>query len=150
MKTLIFKTSASYAPLVIRTVLGLIIFAHGIQKLFGWFGGFGFSGTMNFFTDVMHLPWIIGFLVIILESFGAIALIAGAATRIIAASYVILALGIVFTSHIQNGFYMNWIGSQAGEGYEFFLLWIGMAISLFITGAGIHSVDNKIPYDKPE
>lgn len=144
MNDRIFQTSNSYAPLVIRVVLGLVVFAHGAQKLFGWFGGYGFSGTMGFFTETVGLPWIIGFLVIILESFGAIALITGAVTRLIAACYIVLALGIVFTSHIQYGFFMNWFGNQQGEGYEFFLLWIAMAISLVITGSGRFSVDKHL------
>ncbi|CAN5330665.1 hypothetical protein BH23BAC2_BH23BAC2_00300 [soil metagenome] len=98
MKNKIFNTSESFAPLVIRIMLGIVVFPHGAQKLFGWFGGYGFSGTMGFFTDTMGLPWLIGFLVILLESIGAIALIAGLATRIMAVSYLLLALGIVFTT----------------------------------------------------
>ncbi|HKK11800.1 MAG TPA: DoxX family protein [Flavobacteriaceae bacterium] len=144
MKNKIFKTADSYAPLTIRFILGLVVFPHGAQKLFGWFGGYGFSGTMDFFMETMGLPWLIGFLVIILESFGAIALLAGMATRIIAGFYLVLALSIVFTSHIQHGFFMNWFGNQQGEGYEYFLLWIGMAVSLFLTGGGKYSLDKKL------
>jgi len=141
MKNKLFRTSESYTPLILRILLGLVVFPHGMQKLLGWFGGYGFSGTMGFFTETIGLPWIIGFLVVILESIGAISLIAGIGTRIIAFSYVILALGIIFTSHIQNGFFMNWFGAQAGEGYEYFILWIGMAIALFISGGGKYSID---------
>ncbi len=144
MKHKIVNTSTSFAPLAIRVMLGFAVFPHGAQKLLGWFGGYGFTGTMAFFTETMDLPWLIGFLVILLESFGALALISGFATRIIAASYLLLALGIVFTSHIQHGFFMNWFGNQQGEGYEYFILWIGMAISLIITGAGNYSVDRKL------
>ncbi|MEQ8904098.1 DoxX family protein [Ekhidna sp.] len=144
MKEKIFKTTDSYAPLAIRIMLGLVVFPHGAQKLLGWFGGYGFSGTMGFFTETVGLPWIVGFMVIILESFGAIALIAGVATRLVAANYILLALGIIFSSHIQNGFFMNWFGNQAGEGYEFFLLWIGMAVGLLITGSGAYSIDKHL------
>lgn len=144
MKNRIFNTSESFAPLAIRIMLGIVIFPHGAQKLFGWFGGYGFSGTMEFFTNTMGLPWLIGFLIILIESIGAIALIAGLATRIMAIFYSILALGIVFTSHIQYGFFMNWFGNQQGEGYEYFILWIGMALSLIITGAGKYSMDRKL------
>jgi len=143
MKNKILNTSESLAPLAIRVMLGIVVFPHGAQKLFGWFGGYGFSGTMGFFTDTMGLPWLIGFLVVLLESIGAIALIAGLATRIMAVSYLLLACGIVFTSHIQHGFFMNWFGNQQGEGYEYFILWIGMVISLVITGAGKYSIDGK-------
>ncbi len=141
MRRNIFNTTDSYAPLAIRLMLSIVIFPHGAQKLLGWFGGYGFSGTMTFFTDTMGLPWLIGFLVIVLESAGSIALIAGIATRIIASLYLILALGIVFRVHIHYGFFMNWFGNQQGEGFEYFLLWIGMAISLVLTGGGKYSMD---------
>ncbi len=144
MKSLIFKTTDSFAPLVLRLMLGIVIFPHGAQKLLGWFGGYGFSGTMNFFTEAIGLPWLMGFLVIILESIGSMALLAGIATRIIAASYLMLALGVIFTSHIQYGFFMNWFGNQQGEGYEYFLLWIGMAASLILTGGGRYSIDKAL------
>lgn len=137
----LFRTNESYTPLILRVLLGLVIFPHGAQKLLGWFGGYGFSGTMSFFTETVGLPWVMGFLVIILESIGAIALITGIGTRIIALSYVLLALGIIFTSHIQNGYFMNWFGTQTGEGYEYFILWIGMAVGLFISGGGKYSID---------
>ena len=148
MKGKIFKTSDSLAPLLIRIMLGLVVFPHGAQKLFGWFGGHGFSGTMHFMTEIKGLPWIIGFLVILLESFGAIALILGVATRIVAICYTFLALGIIFTSSIQNGFFMNWFGVLKGEGYEYFLLWIGMALSLVISGGGMFSVDRSLTREK--
>lgn len=144
MKEQLFKTTDSYAPFAIRITLGLVVFPHGAQKLFGWFGGYGFSGTMSFFTETVGLPWVIGLLVIILESIGAIAFILGAATRLMAACYIVLALGIIFTSHLQYGFFMNWFGNQQGEGYEFFLLWIGMAVSLVITGSGKYSIDKDL------
>ena len=144
MKEKIFNTSKSFAPLVTRVLLGLVVFPHGAQKLFGWFGGYGFAGTMTYLTNTIGLPSVIVFLVIILESFGALALIAGVATRVIAVNYVVLALGIVFTSHIHNGFFMNWFGNQHGEGYEYFLLWIGMATNLAITGGGSYSIDKNL------
>lgn len=88
MKKILY-TSDSWSPLVIRTLLGVVIFAHGAQKLFGWFGGYGFSNTMAFFTGVMGIPWILAFLVILLESVGALALVAGLCTRFLAfASFV--------------------------------------------------------------
>jgi putative oxidoreductase len=82
-----------------------------------------------------------GFTVIMLEFFGAIALILGICTRIIAFAYLILAIGIVFTSHIEHGFFIDWFGTQGGEGYEYFLLWIAMALALVLNGAGKFSLD---------
>lgn len=144
MKNKLFTTSESWTLIVLRVILGLVIFPHGAQKLLGWFGGYGFSGSMNYFTDTVGLPWMVGFLVIILEFFGAIALIAGIATRIIAVLYIAIAIGIIFTSSIQYGFFMNWFGNQAGEGYEYFLLWIGMAVTLLVNGGGKYSIDKLL------
>ncbi|PSR55284.1 hypothetical protein AHMF7605_18130 [Adhaeribacter arboris] len=140
----IFAADDSLAPLFLRIGLGLVVFAHGAQKLFGWFNGYGFTGTMKFFTETEGLPWILGFLVIILESIGALALVAGFATRFLAASLGFLALGIVLTTRIEFGFFMNWFNNQAGEGYEFFIFWIAMALSLFITGGGKYAADNLL------
>lgn len=144
MKTKIFQTKDSWSPLILRSLLGIVIFAHGAQKLFGWFGGYGFAGTMSFFTGTMGLPWILGFLVIILETVGSISLIVGLGTRISAISVTFLGTGIVLTSHIHNGFFMNWFGNQTGEGYEYFLFWIAMSISLVLTGGGKLSFDKEI------
>lgn len=141
----LFKTSNSIAPTVVRVMLGFVLLGHGAQKLLGWFGGYGFNGTMGYFTESVGLPWIIGFLVIVIEFFGSISLILGFATRIWSAAMVILFAGIVVTVHLPNGFFMNWFGNQKGEGYEFFLLAISMAVSLVISGAGRFSVDGQLP-----
>jgi len=137
----IFQTNESNATTIIRIVLGLILFPHGAQKMLGWFGGYGFDGTMGFLTGTAGLPWIMAFLVIAIEFFGAIALIVGFATRIVAVGIISLFAGIVFTSHLQNGFFMNWAGNLKGEGYEYHLLIIGMAIALLVSGAGKWSID---------
>lgn len=140
MKKLL-QTNENITATIIRIVLGLIIFPHGAQKLLGWFGGYGFNGTMNFLTGTAGLPWIIAFLVIAIEFFGALALILGFATRLVAVGIISLFTGIVLTSHLPNGFFMNWSGNLNGEGYEYHLLVIGMAIALLVSGAGKWSVD---------
>ena len=137
----IFQTNESNASTIIRIVLGLILFPHGAQKMLGWFGGYGFNGTMGFLTGTAGLPWIMAFLVIAIEFFGAIALIVGFATRIVAVGIISLFTGIIATSHLQNGFFMNWYGNLKGEGYEFHLLIIGMAVALLVSGAEKWSVD---------
>src|SRR5689334_4702800 len=112
----LFATDNNIAATIIRVMLGLVIFPHGAQKLLGWFGGYGFTGTMQFFTGTIHLPWIIGFIVILIEFFGALFLISGFATRITSLLMIIVFTGIIFTTHIHNGFFMNWFGNQKGEG----------------------------------
>ena len=144
----IFQTNESNASTIIRIVLGLILFPHGAQHILGWFGGYGFNGTMGFLTGTAGLPWIMAFLVIAIEFFGAIALIVGFATRIVAVGIISLFTGIIATSHLQNGFFMNWYGNLKGEGYEFHLLIIGMAIALLVSGAGKWSVDYALQKKK--
>ena len=143
MKTL-FQTDESWAGFTLRLTLGLVMFPHGAQKLLGWYGGFGFSGTMGFFTETMHLPWLIAFLVIIGESIGSVALLAGLLTRFTAASLAVIMVGAIVTTHLPHGFFMNWFGKQQGEGYEYYLLVIGIGLAQLVTGAGKWSVDKVI------
>ena len=144
MKHKLFYTKDDWTGFILRLTLGVVFFPHGAQKLLGWFGGDGFGGTMSFFTDIVGLPWIIAFLVIILESIGAFALIFGAATRLVAASYIVLVLGMIYTTHIENGFFMNWYGSQLGEGFEYHLLVIGIAMTLIYNGGGKYALDRLL------
>lgn len=139
-----FKTDESWVPLILRLVLGGVIWAHGAQKLLGWFGGHGFGGTMGFFTGTMGLPWVVAFLVIIGESIGSLSLMAGFLTRFTAASFIVIMLGAVATVHWPQGFFMNWFGLQQGEGYEYHLLVIGMSLALVAVGGGKGAVDSVI------
>ena len=143
MKAL-FQTDDGLAGFILRVTLGLVMFPHGAQKLLGWFGGFGFDGTMGFFTQKMGLPWIIAFLIIIGESFGSLGLLAGFLTRFAAASLAVIMLGAITMVHLPHGFFMNWGGQQQGEGYEYHLLVIGIAAALLITGGGRWSVDRVV------
>jgi len=117
---------------------------HGLQKTVGMFGGYGFSGTMQGMTTSMGLPAFIVFLVIAAESAGAIGLILGFMTRFCAASIAVVMVGAVFMAHLDNGFFMNWFGKQAGEGYEYHLLAIGLGLSLVISGGGALSIDGRL------
>ncbi|HIA13903.1 MAG TPA: DoxX family protein [Nitrospirales bacterium] len=139
-----FHTDDSLSSFVLRVTVGAVMFPHGAQKLVGWFGGYGFSGTMGAFTEKMGMPWIIAFLVIIGESLGALALIAGFMTRFVAASLAAIMFGAVAMAHWRNGFFMNWFGQQAGEGFEYHLLMIGMCFALILAGGGKWSVDQGI------
>ena len=147
MKKLL-TTNNNAAIAIVRVVLGIVLFAHGAQKLLGWFGGYGFSGTMGFFTGTLNLPYIIALLVILIEFFGALFLIAGFAARYAAAAVFFLFVGIIFTAHKDNGFFMNWNGDKKGEGFEYHLLVIGMALSVLINGAGAFSADRAITAEK--
>ncbi len=139
-----FHTDNSTTHLIIRVMLGLVIFFHGGQKLMGWFGGHGFEGTMGHFTQNMGMPALIAFLVIIGESFGALGLITGFLTRLSAAGVACIMLGAIAKVHWNNGIFMNWFGKQAGEGFEYHLLALGLAIPLIIYGGGKFSVDQIV------
>ena len=137
----LFQTNDNFSYWVPRVILGCVMFPHGAQKLFGWFGGFGFTNTMTYFTQTTGLPWIIAFLIVMGESLGALGLIIGFCTRLFALGLICIMVGAIITVHIPNGFFMNWFGKQAGEGFEYHLLVIGMSIPLLINGGGKYSVD---------
>lgn len=141
-KTLM-QTSDSAAALIMRLALGIVIFPHGAQKLLGWFGGRGFSSTIEGFAQ-MGLPAVLTFLVIIGEFFGGLGLIVSFLTRVAAAGVGLIMLGAMLLVHRQHGFFMNWTGQKAGEGFEFHLLAIGLAIGLIILGGGKWSVDRAV------
>jgi putative oxidoreductase len=136
-------TSNDVAFTVLRLVLGIVFFAHGAQKMLGWFGGFGFHGTMGFFTH-MGVPAPMAFLIICTEFFGGLGLIFGLLTRIASLGVAGLMIGAIFMVHLQNGFFMNWMGTQKGEGFEFHLLALAIAAAVLLRGAGAFSVDRAL------
>ncbi len=144
MKNKIFNTDRDWTGFVIRLTLGLIMFPHGAQKMFGWFGGPGFSKELEHLTKHMHLPWIISVMVILTEFLGSVSLIIGLASRLWAVAFGILFVNIIFIAHLENGFFMNWFGTQKGEGYEYHLLVIGLCIALGLNGSGKYSADQLI------
>jgi putative oxidoreductase len=146
MKTLqlLFKTNDSLAPLIARLTLGIVMFPHGAQKVLGWFGGYGFSGTMNFFTQQMHIPAPLAFLAIAAEFAGSIGLILGCVSRVAAFGIGTNMVVAIATVHASNGFFMNWYGTQKGEGFEYHLLAIGLALIILFHGAGKASLDRLI------
>ena len=137
-------TDDSTATLILRLMLGVVFFAHGAQKLLGWFGGFGFAGTMNLFTSMLHIPALLAFLAIAAEFFGGIGLIFGFLTRIAAFGIGVNMLVAIMTVHRAFGFFINWSGTQKGEGFEFHLLVLAIAAFLMIRGAGAFSVDRAL------
>lgn len=138
----LLSTTSSATLTILRITLGLVILPHGLQKTAGWFGGHGFSATMDGFVG-MGIPAVFAFLAIAAESAGALALIAGFTTRI-AAFGIGVTMAVAALTHRANGFFMNWFGGQAGEGYEYHLLAIGIALALMIGGAGRFSLDRIV------
>ncbi len=143
MKKLILTNPENLTALIARLALGIVLIPHGAQKLLGWFGGYGFTGTMGFLTGSAGLPYILAVLVILIEFFGALFLILGFLTPIAAFGVLALFMGIVVTSHINNGFFMNWsMTANKGEGLEYFILLFGLAIISLIAGGGKASIDS--------
>jgi len=139
----LMSTSNDVSFTVLRVVLGVVFFAHGAQKMLGWFGGFGFHGTMGAFTQ-MGMPAPVAFLIICTEFFGGLGLIVGLLTRIAALGITGLMIGAIFMVHLANGFFMNWMGTQKGEGFEYHLLVIAIAVTLVVRGAGAFSADRAL------
>src|SRR5512133_515090 len=141
MKKLLFTNSNNWSALIARLALGATVFVHGAQKLFGWFGGYGFKGTMGFLTSQVGLPYALALLVILIESIAALMVVAGVLTRVAAFGIFGLFTIIMFKLHSANGFFMNWAGNQRGEGIEYFVILLGVALTVIIAGGGKASVD---------
>ena len=130
----------SFAPTVLRLALGVMILPHGLQKTFGLFGGHGFKASLGYLTGTVGAPWIFALFAILAESVGGALLIAGLGTRV-AALGVGAVMAVAAAQHWPNGFFMNWFGNQKGEGIEFHLLALGIAVALLLLGGGRFSVD---------
>ena len=137
-------TENDAATAILRLALGVVFFAHGAQKMLGWFGGSGFSGTMSFFTETMHIPAVLAFLAIAAEFFGGLGLIVGLLSRVAALGITVNMVVAIAMVHHQFGFFMNWFGAQKGEGYEYHLLVIAMAVLVILRGAGAVSLDRAL------
>jgi putative oxidoreductase len=136
-------THGDVVPLVLRLTLAVVMFAHGAQKTLGWFGGDGLRGTL----DVLRksgVPSPVAVLAIMAEFLGPLGLAAGLLTRVAALGIAAVMLGAILTVHRQHGFFMNWYGSQQGEGFEYHVLAIGLAVALVLNGAGAWSLDAVI------
>lgn len=140
----IFNTQNDVGALIARITLGIVIFPHGAQKALGWFGGYGYSGTMGFFTEQMGIPALFGFLAIVAEFAGPLGLLTGLLSRVAAFGIASVMTVAIATVHLGNGFFMNWYGNQKGEGFEYHLLVLGLALIVMIKGGGKFSLDKKL------
>ena len=145
----IVHTSNDFAITILRLALGIVFFAHGAQKMLGWFGGYGFSGTIGFFTHQMGIPAPFAFLAICAEFFGGLGLIVGFLGRIAGFGIMCNMIVAVMMVHAKNGLFMNWFGNQKGEGYEYHVLAIAIALAIIIRGSGAFSVDGFLTDDLP-
>jgi putative oxidoreductase len=138
----LIQTNDDVALLVLRILLGVVFIPHGMQKILG------FSGTMQMFTTNLHIPWVFAFLAIMAEFLGSWGLITGLFTRVAAFGIAVNMLVAVYMLHWQNGFFMNWFGNQKGEGYEYHILVVAIALALMIKGGGKWSIDRSLTEKK--
>ena len=141
----LIHTHRDWSLFVTRVALGAVMLPHGLQKLLGWFGGYGFTATLNGFQQNFGTPKPVTTLVILAESVGALALILGLAGRFMAFSIALTMVGAIALVHAKAGFFMNWaaVGGKY-EGFEYHILAIAMAVAVMIRGSGAASVDLAI------
>jgi putative oxidoreductase len=137
----LLSTNADWVVAVVRITLGIVMFAHGAQKLLGWFGGAGFNATMDVFTVQMKLPSAIAALAIWTEFFGGLSLIVGLLSRVAAFGIAATMLAAILMVHLRNGFFMDWYGNKQGHGFEYHLLAIALALAVIVEGSGPLSLD---------
>jgi putative oxidoreductase len=137
-------THAGWAVMIARIVLGIIFFAHGAQKMLGWYGGPGLGRSMRTFSEHLHLPSTLAFLVIAGEFFGGMGLIVGLFSRIAALVIAVTMVGAIATVHFRFGLFLNWFGNQEGHGIEYHLLAIALALVVVVNGAGAFSLDRLV------
>ncbi|MGO4885156.1 MAG: DoxX family protein [Bryobacteraceae bacterium] len=139
----LIDTQTHAAPAILRLALGVVFFAHGAQKVLGWWGGYGFSGTMGFFEH-SGIPAVFAFLAIAAEFLGGIGLILGLLGRVAAFGIFCNMVVAIVKVHLANGFFMNWAGQKKGEGFEYHLLVLAMAAAIMIMGSGAWSIDRAL------
>jgi putative oxidoreductase len=140
----LFATSNDFTLTVLRVVLGVVMFAHGSQKVLGWFGGHGLKATFGAMTTIMHIPAPFAALAIAAEFLGGLGLIFGFLGRIAAFGIAVEMAVAAIMVHAGNGFFMNWLGNQKGEGFEYHLLAIAIGTAVMVRGSGAFSVDRLI------
>jgi putative oxidoreductase len=137
----LFSTDPDWTQTILRTILGVVFFAHGAQKLLGWFGGPGLKSTLGTMHRQLGLPAPIAFLTVAAEFLGGLALIAGLLSRVAAAGIGVIMVAAIVMVHGRNGLFLNWFGDRKGHGYEYHLLAIALAVVIVVRGSGAASLD---------
>ncbi len=140
----LMRTDNNKASIFLRLALGIVMFPHGAQKVLGWFGGPGAEKTIEIFTTKAGFPVYAVILLMITEFIGSLCLISGFFTRVFALAIGFAMAFCAYGNHLQNGFFMNWMGNQKGEGFEFHILVVGIALALAVRGGGAFSIDKMI------
>jgi putative oxidoreductase len=143
---LLLGTYPSWSRLAVRLALGIVFFAHGSQKLFGWFGGAGLKATIKTFEQYLKVPPAATALAACIECFGGLALLVGVLARPAAVGIIAVMLVAIAKVHWKNGFFLAAQPGQ-GNGWEYNFVLIAMAVAVLVGGAGALSVDHLLhPY----
>jgi putative oxidoreductase len=140
----LFSTDQDWTLTAIRVILGVIFFAHGAQKMLGWFGGAGLNETLRTMQEFLHLPVPLAFLAVTSEFLGGAGLIVGLFSRMAAIGICVTMVSAIVMVHGRYGLFMNWLGDRKGHGIEFHLLAIALAIVIVVRGAGAASLDRLL------
>jgi putative oxidoreductase len=140
----LFSTGPDWTLAFIRIVLGLVFFAHGAQKVLGWFGGAGLKETLKTMHEFLHLPIPLAFLAVMTEFLGGAGLIVGLLSRVAAIGICVTMLSAIAMVHGRNALFMNWLGDRKGHGFEYHLLAIALAIAIVVRGSGAASLDRLL------
>jgi len=147
---LLFRTSNDLTLTIARLMLALVFLGHGTQKMFGWFGGLGYSGTLTVFEDTMGIPPALTTMAMVAEVFGGLGLLVGLLTRIAAAGVMVVMIVAPLANGLYVRFFMNWTGRNPGEGFEYHLLAIALILVVMVHGAGALSLDRHIALRAPD
>ena len=140
----LLSTNSDWTLTIVRTLLGVVFFAHGAQKFLGWYGGPGLKETMRTMHDYLGLPLPLAFAAVATEFFGGMGLIVGLLSRVAAVGIAVTMLSAIVMVHGRNGFFMDWFGGRKGHGYEYHLLAIALALVLAAKGSGAFSLDHLL------
>lgn len=144
MLTYLLHTNSDWLQLLVRLILGIVFFAHGGQKMLGWFKGPGLKNSLKTLNEHMHIPAALGFLAIVAEFFGGAGLIVGLLSRIAAVSVVVIMVVAIVLVHGRHGLFLNWFGDREGHGYEYHLLALALAMVIIVRGSGALSLDHLL------
>jgi putative oxidoreductase len=140
----LFSTDSDWTLTMIRIILGVIFFAHGSQKLLGWFGGSGLKETLHTMHEHLGIPMPLALLSVAAEFFGGLGLIVGLLSRIAATGIAVIMLVAIATVHGRYGLFLDWFGNRKGHGYEYHLLAIALAAVIVVKGSGALSLDRLL------
>jgi putative oxidoreductase len=144
MLTWMLGTDGDWVITIVRIVLGVVFFAHGAQKALGWFGGQGLQSTLRVFREQLGIPAPLAILAVAAEFLGGLGLLVGLLSRIAALGIAAVMLVALLTVHWKFGFFMNWYGEQRGNGIEYHVLVLVLALVVMIKGGGPSSLDQVL------